>query len=647
MKLIIAEKPSLGRAIAAVLPRPHNKKEGYIETASGDCVTWCIGHLLETAKPENYDSDFKQWRMEHLPIIPQQWLSLPRKDSKAQLTIIKKLLNRADHIVHAGDPDREGQLLVDEVLFYLKLSATRRQRVQRLLINDMNPQAIKKALANLRSNNDFIPLSTSALARSRADWLYGINMTRAFTVLGKKAGFNGLLSVGRVQTPLLGLVVRRDIEIEQFQSKPFYEVYAFLLTPDKITFQAKWLPSESCQPWMDEKGHVLDKRLAENVIQRIAGAEAKVILAEKNKKKEPPPLPYSLSALQIDAAKELNISAAEVLTHCQKLYEQKLITYPRSDCRYLPKAHFSQAAEVLASVRHNHQALISAVDNAVPNRPGRAWNDKKVSAHHAIIPTHFRKTMNNYTSPEAKIYRLIARHYVAQFYPDHQCDHRRIDINIEGGLFRAQSQTTTQEGWQVLMDHKKKNQETDKRPPPLPALKKEDPLQCTKGELKEKETTPPKPFTDASLLSAMTGIARYVNNPETRKVLRDTDGLGTEATRAHIIELLFKREFLMRQGRNIHSTPSGRALIQVLPEKVTHPDMTAKWESFLESIVDRTNNYANFMADLVSELNSLLDGVSLSHMTAISHLPSTPTQYRKKSSRSGRLGKKRKKVSRK
>lgn len=251
MRLIIAEKPSLGRAIADVLPRPHKRQDGYIETASGDVVTWCIGHLLEQVEPEHYDPAYKQWRFEHLPIVPQQWQLQPRKNTRSQLSVIRKLLKTADVIVHAGDPDREGQLLVDEVLDYLKLSQTRRKNVRRLLVNDLNGSAVKKAFDRMQSNSDFVPLSVSALARSRADWLYGINLTRAYTVLGRKAGYGGLLSAGRVQTPILGLVVRRDEDIAHFQPKPYFEVFALLITDQGSASRPGGNPVKPVSPgWM-------------------------------------------------------------------------------------------------------------------------------------------------------------------------------------------------------------------------------------------------------------------------------------------------------------------------------------------------------------------------------------------------------------
>ncbi|PJE79065.1 DNA topoisomerase 3 [invertebrate metagenome] len=628
MRLIIAEKPSLGRAIAEVLPKPHKKSEGYIETGGGNCVTWCIGHLLEQDEPSAYDPAYRQWKLEHLPIIPEQWLLKPKKETRKQLSVIKRLLKLSDNIVHAGDPDREGQLLVDEVLSYLNLSKNRRQKVMRLLINDMNPQAIKKALAGMRLNREFVPLSVSALARSRADWLYGINMTRACTVLGKREGYNGLLSVGRVQTPILGLVARRDQEIKQFEPKPFFDVYASLETDKKAHFRAKWQPSEACQPWMDEEGRVLDRRLAENVVRRITGKQGIVESAEDKKGKELPPLLYSLSALQIDAARRWNMTATQVLDCCQKLYEQKLLTYPRSDCRYLPEEHFSQAPDVLSVIRQNAPVLGKFVDGGSPSRKTRVWNDKKISAHHAIIPTARRASRLKLAEGEQRVYEMVARQYLAQFYPDHRFVRRKIAVRIEKGLFLATSRQTEQEGWKKLFPAQRKKHDTSPDSalsalpqPSLPLLKKGDALTCLEGFLQEKMTQAPLPFTDATLLSAMTGIARYVNSPSVRKILRETDGLGTEATRASIIELLFKRGFLYKEKQHIHATPSGSALVLALPDKISQPDMTAQWESQLNDMVGGRSSYDVFMASLSEEIHDLLVTTASDGLSQVRNLP--------------------------
>jgi len=366
MRLFIAEKPSLGRAIADVLPKPLANADGFIVAANGDTVSWCIGHLLEQVEPEVYDPAYKKWAHEHLPIVPDKWqLAAKRKTSK-QLAVLRKLVRQADQIVHAGDPDREGQLLVDEVINFLGVSKAKTAAVQRCLISDLNSKAVRKAVSALRSNRDFIPLSTSALARSRADWLYGINLTRAYTLQGQKGGYNGVLSVGRVQTPVLGLVVRRDQAISKFVSREFYEVWAKLVTQENQSFEAKWQPSKSCLPYLDEQGRNLSKPLAENVASRISGQAAVVNSLQREHKKQVAPLPYNLSALQIDASKAFGLSAQQVLDVCQKLYERhKLITYPRSDCRYLPKAHFADAESVVDAIQRN-----SSISNSFSNLLG-------------------------------------------------------------------------------------------------------------------------------------------------------------------------------------------------------------------------------------------------------------------------------------
>lgn len=636
MKLYIAEKPSLGRAIADVLPKPHRKENGFIRLGNGDCVTWCIGHLLEQAEPQVYNAQFKQWRLEHLPIVPERWQLLPKPKTKSQLSIIKKLVKQADQLIHVGDPDREGQLLVDELINYLQVDAKKRNATQRCLINDLNPTAVSRALSQLRQNTEFKTLSISALSRTRADWLYGINMTRAYTLQGQKVGYDGVLSVGRVQTPILGLVARRDQEIAAFKSMPFFEVLVTLQTPSKQTFDAKWHPSEACEPYQDEEGRVLNKKLADNVVQRVADKPAVVHKVTHKKKTQPPPLPYNLSTLQIDAAKRYGMSAKQVLDSCQNLYERhKLITYPRSDCRYLPVEHFKEANEVLAAIFHNSAALNKAVTQAQPTLKTAAWNDKKVEAHHAIIPTSKHTNLNKLNQSEQQLYELIARQYICQFYPKHEYSDSRIEVIIEGGLFVATERQTMQLGWKVLIrpsESRKSNESTksgdDK---PLPILKKDDNLHCIAAKVLEKQTQPPAHFTDATLLAAITGIARFVKNTEIRKILRETDGLGTEATRAGILELLFTRGFLSRQGKQIRATPAGQALIQSLPELASTPDMTAHWEFVLDAIKSGKTSYQNFMQPLIGALRDLIAQSKAVLPTALKGMQSTkPNKFKAK-----------------
>ncbi|HDR0626375.1 DNA topoisomerase III [Pasteurella multocida] len=645
MRLFIAEKPSLARAIADVLPKPHQRGDGFIKCGADDYVTWCVGHLLEQAEPDAYDPKFKQWRLEHLPIIPEKWQLIPRKDVHKQLKIVEKLIHQADILINAGDPDREGQLLVDEVFSYANLSVDKLNQIQRCLISDLNPSAVEKAVNKLQSNRNFIPLATSALARARADWLYGINMTRAYTLRGRQAGYQGVLSVGRVQTPVLGLIVRRDLEIENFKAKDFFEVFAHIQaeTPEKISalsaqekadipqFKALWQPSKACEDYQDEDGRVLSLGLAENVVKRITQQPAEVVEYVDKREHESAPLPYSLSALQIDAAKRYGLSAQEVLDICQRLYEtHRLITYPRSDCRYLPEEHFAERTKVFQAISRHISDYQPLPDMLNPEQKNRCWNDKKVEAHHAIIPTA-KNTPVNLNQREWQIYHLIARQYLIQFCPDAEYRKSKITLNIAGGTFIAQARNLQVAGWKQLLG---KEDSDEQQEPLLPVVKKGQILFCEKGEIVSKKTQPPKPFTDATLLSAMTGIARFVQDKELKKILRETDGLGTEATRAGIIELLFKRGFLYKKGRNIHSTETGRILIQALPDVATQPDMTAHWESQLTSISQKEMSYQQFMSTLTNFLPELMRYVNFAALRQLSQVEKSQSFSKKTSAKS-------------
>lgn len=639
MRLIIAEKPSLGRAIAAVLPQPHSKGEGFVRVANGDVVSWCIGHLLEQAQPEAYNPIYKQWRLDHLPIVPDEWQLEAKAQTRKQLSVLRKLVKEADHIVHAGDPDREGQLLVDEVIAFLKVPATKRSSMQRLLVSDLNPQAVTRALQQLRPNKDFIPLSVSALARSRADWLYGINLTRAYTLKGQQGGLKAVLSVGRVQTPILGLIVRRDNEIADFISKPFYEVFAalHLNAEQPLSFYAKWQPSESCQAHQDDEGRVLNPKLAHNVAQRIRQQAASVTSIERKLKKQAAPLPYNLSSLQIDAAKAFGLTAQQVLDTCQSLYEKhQLITYPRSDCRYLPTEHYARRSAVLSAIASSAHELANGIEQADTQYRSKAWDDKKVEAHHAIIPTEKSLDIQRLSTYEQRVYQLIARQYVMQFYPAFEYADTRIALDIAGGVFVATERETIKLGWKQLIPTRKPSdqnarQKADQDPscPSLPKLEKGQILWSGEPDVQEKNTQPPAYFTDATLLAAMTGIARFVKDSELKKILKETDGLGTEATRAGIIELLFKRRFLQREGKSIRATDLGKALVAALPEACTLPDMTAQWEKQLNDITQKLLNYDQFMQPLALQLDALINQAKQLDIGRFGGIPMPAFQPRK------------------
>ena len=616
MILYIAEKPSMARAIAAALPKSQLKDSGCIRLANGDVISWCIGHLLEQAEPQDYNPDYKRWQAGHLPIIPGQWQLKARKSAQQQLNILQKLIKQADQLIHAGDPDREGQLLVDEVIAWCKVPKSKLDNVKRLLINDLNPAAIRQALKQLQPNKNFVPLSTSALARSRADWLYGINMTRAYTLRGQVAGYQGVLSVGRVQTPLLGLVVRRDAEIADFKSITYYQVQAELTTQEGATFTALWQPSSACEPYQDSEGRIVLRALAVKVQQAIKNQPALITNLQQQDKKQHAPLPYSLSALQIDAARAYGFSAQQVLDSCQQLYERhKLITYPRSDCRYLPTAHFTEAGKVGPAIIANTPGLTAALAGANLQLKSKAWDDSKVQAHHAIIPTAKTLSANRLSATEQKLYDLIARQYLMQFYPACCYTDSKAELQIGGGCFVAKARQQISAGWKALLPAAGNNQHSSKSDAAgddlplqhaLPELKVGQQLLCYDSQLLEKQTQPPAPFTDASLLSAMTGIARYVQDPQIKRILKDTDGLGTEATRSGIIELLFKRNFLQRQGKQIRATIAGKALIAALPPEASLPDMTARWEAALNDICQRQQSYHAFMQPLTASLQQLI-----------------------------------------
>lgn len=629
-RLFIAEKPSVARAVVAVLPKPHQKGDGFITVGNGDVVTWCIGHLLEQAEPEAYNPDYRKWQKTHLPIVPEIWQQQPKPQTRKQLKIVTRLIKQADLLVNMGDPDRVGQILVDEVISYAGVSPQKRAATKRCLVNDMNPAAIKKALNNLRQNSDFIPLATSALARARADWLYGINMTRLCTLLGQEAGYSGVLSIGRVQTPVLGLIVHRDQEIDNFVSKPFYEVLIVLKTQAGNQFTAKWQPSAACEPYMDEEGRVLSRQLAELVVKKVTGIQGIVKAVKRDKKKQLPALPYNLSALQIDAAKRFNLNAQKTLDICQQLYERhKLITYPRSDCRFLPKEHYNDRDAVTQAIAKTAPELSGAVQAADLSVRSKAWNDAKVGAHHAIIPTVRVVDTDRLNKAEKNIYELIARQYLMQFYPPFEYLEHQIDSEVAGGRFISRQKEITAHGWKSLLLSQKEELE-ENTGAALPTVAVGEPVQCTDARLDEKNTSPPKHFTDATLLAAMTGIARFVTDATIKKVLRETDGLGTEATRAGIIEILFKRQFLARKGKAIRATDIGRQLINSLPERVVVPDMTAHWESQLEAISDKRLRYEQFMQPLTEGLEALIAEVEKRDFRGLKGMGKQPARRRSK-----------------
>lgn len=600
MRLIIAEKPSLARAIADALPGSVRREEGALHVGETR-ISWCLGHLLEQAAPDSYDPRYKQWRLDHLPIVPEHWQLTPRPKSRGQLKVLRALIKQASEVVHAGDPDREGQLLVQEVIEHLGW----RGPVQRLLISDLNRPAVQRALADMQDNARFQPLYRAAEARARADWLYGINLSRAWTLTGRQAGHDGVLSVGRVQTPVLGLVVRRDLEIARFVSRPFHVLWADFQVANG-TVRGWWQPSE--QHPLDDQGRLLARAPAETLASRLPGAQGRLSRLEAKQKRQAAPLPYSLSALQVDAARRYKLSAKAVLDTCQSLYERhKLITYPRSDCRHLPDAHWAEARQVLSRACSSDATLAEWLAGADFSLRSKAWNDKQVSAHHALAPTGAKPDFSRLSATEANIFRLVARNVLAQFYPALQTREVKAEFSVLDEIFRAQGREILVAGWKPLFT-------TRDEAPPLPALREGESAQVIDQGVEDKETRPPEPFNDASLIKAMMNIARYVEDSAVKRTLRDTDGLGTEATRASIIETLLARGYLVRQANALRATRTGQALIAALPEAASRPERTALWEQRLRAIAEGNDQAHPFLDSLIGDLLTLLAAADAGRM---------------------------------
>ncbi|MFC0338738.1 DNA topoisomerase-3 [Kushneria avicenniae] len=600
MQLIIAEKPSLGRAIATALPGHFSQTEGAL-TSAEITVSWCFGHLLEQAAPEIYDERFKRWRLDDLPIVPASWKLVPRSKARGQLAILKRLIKSADRIVHAGDPDREGQLLVQETIEYLGWKGP----IDRLLISDMNTPAIKRAWQALEDNTRFQSLYRAALTRSRADWLYGINLTRAWTVTGQQAGLKGVLSIGRVQTPLLGLIVRRDRTIENFQPVDFYPLWADFATREG-TVRAWWQPGE--QHRMDDQGRLLDPAPARALAERLPGQSAVIREVEQKKQRQGAPLPYSLSTLQIDAARRYKMSAQSVLDCAQRLYEKhRLITYPRSDCRYLPQDYLKGVANTLRNACQGDDTLGRWHAGVDTTRASRAFNDKKIGAHHAIAPTGQTPRWQTLSREEHNVYTLVVRNVLAQFYPSFEYQDTRVTLEALEEPFSTKGREILQIGWRALFNAPDEDAL-------LPAMTRGDEARVTQCEVQTRQTRPPEPFTDASLINAMTHVARYVTDDSVRATLRETDGLGTEATRASMIETLLTREYVHRQSGAIRATRRGRGLIDALPESLSGPERTALWEQRLSRVREGDDSLDAFLGDMAGELKTLVRAVDAARL---------------------------------
>lgn len=599
MRLFIAEKPSLGRAIAAELGVTQNNPT--FQICGSDTVTWCFGHILEQYDPQDYDDNLRIWRRRDLPIIPKEWKLRPKESALTQLQVINHLLSEAEMVVHAGDPDREGQLLVDEVLEHFHYTGP----VQRIWLASLDSRSIQKALSTLKDNSNYAPLRDAARARSQADWLIGMNATRAMTLRGRESGRDGVLSMGRVQTPTLALVVNRDREIAAFTPIDYLVLQA-TLQHDAGTFSAIFKPSET-QPGLDSEGRLVDGATAQGIMDAVRGKNGIITSVTREKKKKPVPLPHCLSSLQKAASSKLGMTAQQVLDTAQSLYEKKLTTYPRTDCRYLPEEQFGDAARLITALSgvSGLEAVTAKADSALR---GPVWDTKKITAHHAIIPTGEKP--QSLTAQEKELYLMIAVQYFLQFYPPMLYEAQKILATIVETAWEARGRMIIEPGWTGFAaeddDEDAKKKETEQS---LPSVGNNDAVLCADVDALKKKTTPPSKFSEGSLIEAMANIHRFVSDAKAKAVLKENEGIGTEATRAGIIETLKNRGFIVASGKSLVSTPLGQSLIDMTPDTLRDPVTTAQWEQRLEAISRGETSLEDFMHEQYAALPLLLNPV--------------------------------------
>jgi DNA topoisomerase-3 len=613
-KLYLCEKPSQAKDIARVLDAS-KRHDGYFE-GSGAIVTWCFGHLLEMAAPDDYDPELKVWKLETLPIIPHQWVLNVRKDAKKQYKIIVGLFKRADEIVVSTDADREGEAIAREIMDRERWKGA----VTRLWLSALDDKSIQKALDNLLPGEQTVNLYRAASARSKADWLVGMTLSRLYTLSARQSGYDGVMSVGRVQTPALKLVVDRDSIIDNFKPVPYFDVFADFQGKDQgEVFTGKWQVPDNLS---DEESRCLSQSSAQLVATRCLKQDAVVADAVTKRVKLAAPLLFSLSDLQQEASKRFGMGAQAVLDIAQSLYEtHKVTTYPRTDCQYLPQSQFEARAGIIKTLQDidTYKAIAEQADAEIRSK---VWNDKKITAHHAIIPTGAKPT-GQLTDAENKLFDLICRRYLAQFYQDHEFDQTHIELAIEEDCFKATGKRVVIQGWKQAV------QETDgTKAKELPSIAKDDVLNTVNTRSEDKQTQPPGRYTEGTLIQAMKNIGKFVDNPILRKRLKETAGIGTEATRASIIEVLLKRKFVEKQGKkHLVSTVQARALIDALPEPVKDPATTAVWEQALEDIAQGKGDAEQFVRDQATMVTRLTELVKQGVPTAFKALESASERF--------------------
>lgn len=585
--LVIAEKPSVARDIARVL-KCSQKGDGFI---GGEkyIVSWAVGHLVTLCEPEDYDKSLKRWTSASLPIIPEKMKLKAIRGSKKQLDILKKLMNdkETESIICATDSGREGELIFRYIYDFNKC----KKPFQRLWISSMTDAAIKEGFASLKDGKEYDMLYTSAKCRSEADWLVGINATRAFTIK-----YDALLSIGRVQTPTLAMIVNRQREIDVFVPSKYYEVNA-----DYGDFKGTWTDGKN-------NTRLDSKEAAELIAQKVKGKEGTVADVTKTAKQTPPPQLYDLTELQRDCNKMYGFSAQNTLDIAQSLYEKrKMITYPRTDSRYLsddmiPKIKVTLKRLTDAGIFAEYAQNIIGLEKLPITK--RIVDNKKVTDHHAIIPADNYYKKDSLTSDEKKVFGLIALRFIAVFNPAYKYTSTKITVICEDEKFISKGSTVTDEGWKRLYREVYKNNRDSEQI--LPDVKKGDNVMIVEAISVEKETKPPSPYNEATLLTAMENAGKNTDDEELKERLKEY-GLGTPATRAAIIERLITVGYIHRKGKILVPDEKGKQLIEIVPDEMKSPVTTGKWEKGLGSIAKGAMQSEKFMSSINRYVYYLVD----------------------------------------
>lgn len=632
--LAIAEKPSVAKALAAWLAKTY----GYTARSVGRShievgpynVSWLFGHVLENWDPHEYDPLFQKWAFNHLPIIPSQFKLKPREgvDEKtrkktgkpdpgtlAQIRALQDLLKGAKEVIGLGDPDQEGQLLQDEFLLW----AGNKLPVKRLWLSATDDATIAKAWAAMKPNSAYEGYYWSALARSHADWLAGINLSRACTLASQANGGNAVLSIGRVQTPTLALVVQREKEIRGFKPVNYFTPFIHLATSPE--FHASWAPDKEKDARLDPEGRLLDKKIAEAIAAACKKEGTATVTGVKaTKGKEHAPLPFSLSTLQEHMSRRYGMGVQDVLKHAQSLYEKKIASYPRTDSEYLPETQHEEAAVIFKVLRAGVPELGTAPAKADLSIKSRAFNDKNVTAHHAIVPRPATLAqLADLSNLERQVWVEIAKRYLLQFFPSADFLSTEIELKCASEDFRVSGKVFTLRGWKDAFASEAADEEDAQGGASLPKVAKGDVLKLKDAGLDSTTTKAPKRFTEGTLIAAMKSVHKYVSDAKLKSILRENIGIGTEATRANTIGELFGRKFMELSKKDIKPTELGEQLYDALPRQITAPDMTALWQQAMDDIRKTgqkgyeafITGQAKWLKDLVHEVPGWFAGKSL------------------------------------